>query len=140
MNFEQDYTDLRSIHILLVRVENLPMPRLNFYKDLLSRSSKVHLSSLNFSRENLDTLTSIITLTGDEDLEFKFITTELPQHLFPLQTNKTIFAVYGVGESVNNISQAYKNLEEYTRFVLGSLLIPIFVLVGNLRWSLIFFI
>lgn len=115
MNFEQDYTDLRSIHILLVRVGDLPMPRLNFYKDLLSRSSKVHISSLNFSKENLDTLTSIITLTGDEDLEFKFITSELSQHLFPLQTHKTIFAVYGIGESVNNILQAYKTLEEYAK-------------------------
>ena len=115
MNFDQDFTDIRSIHIILVKIENLSTSRLEFYRDLLSHSHKILLSSLNFSRENLDLLTSLMTLTGDEELEFKFITNEYPQLHFPLQPHKTIFAVYGIGESVNNILTAYKYLEDYSK-------------------------
>jgi tetratricopeptide (TPR) repeat protein len=74
-----------------------------------------------------------MTLTGDEELEFKFITSEHPQLSFPLQTQKTIFAVYGIGESVSNIMTAYKFLEDYSKKFQFSVLWKLFCFEPSLE-------
>lgn len=112
MNFDQDHTDFRSIHVLLLGIEQLPEERLNFYKNLLSQNSIVNISSLNLSKETAENLNSQLLIAPEDEIHLKFHTSEIGNSSFPLQTHKTFFAIYGIGEGVENILGAYQLLEE----------------------------
>lgn len=112
MNFDQECTELRNIHILLVSAEKLSSEALEGYKQLFTRKSIVNLLSINLSREASESLTSAITLTQTNEMSFTFHTSDIGAPYFPLHLHKTFFAIYGIGENVEDILGAYKVLEE----------------------------
>jgi tetratricopeptide (TPR) repeat protein len=115
MNFSQDYTDLRCIHILLVGVELLSKARLEYYKDLLSSNNSITLANINFSRETSEAINSMLSLNPEDEMMYKFHTTEIGVSNFPLQTHKTFLGVYGIGENVENVLSAYKYVKEIAK-------------------------
>ena len=112
MNFDQTYSDLRTIHILLVGVEMLPKASLDYYKDLFIANSSVNLLSINLSREASDSLLTVLPPNPSNEMVFTFHTSNLGLSYFPLHLHKTFIAIYGIGENVEDILASYKYIAE----------------------------
>jgi len=112
MNLDLEIWDIGKVQVLLAKVESIPDHRFQHYKSILQELSSVNLELVNFENETQELLVQVCASYMKGKVTYKFNTSKFPNENFPLQLHKNFLMVIGIGEQVENIMQAYSELNQ----------------------------
>lgn len=113
MNLQQSFQDIGKIQVLLTPVGNLSYADLSHYYRVFQEISFMPIDHTVLSSETQNLISAFCSSFPCGQVIYNFHLSEPPcQGYFPMQVNRNISILLGIGESTQSIVQQYNELHQ----------------------------